>query len=38
MKLMSIVVPVLLMIVMTAVAQGTTNVNQDVKDAPWMSK
>jgi hypothetical protein len=37
MNLMSVVVPVILMIALTAAAQGTTNVNDDVKTRAWMS-
>ena len=38
MKLMAIVVPTILMIALTALAQGTTNVNARQESVAWMSK
>ena len=38
MKLAKILIPAVLLVALTAVAQGTTNVNERFKDDDWMSK
>ena len=38
MNLWSVVIPSILMIALTAAAQGLNDVNADVKGQPWMSK